>query len=383
MSAPEHHDWTRRRFLQGLGAAAFLSWGGTLSVKPAAAATTTDDLPRRGDRPFETHPGLETVPGTLRTQDGTRLRTIVTRPAGATQRLPAILFVPWLSCDSIELSSTADDGWSRMLRRVARESGLVMMRTDKRGVGDSEGDCSRLDYDTELSDHRDALAHLARSEFVDPRRIVVFGASMGGNFAPLVAADQDVAGVITWGGGARSWFERMLAFERNRRELSDLPAERIGREMKEVAAFLHAYLVEGRSPARIASADSVLGEAWSQRLLGTEGELHYGRPVAFHQQAQRHDWAGAWARVDAPALVLFGEYDWYEDAAGSALAARIAARRHPGHTRFRLIPGTDHHFTRYARIEDAVGGKGGTVDEAPVVAEILRWLGEVTARVRP
>jgi len=377
MHAPEPSGWTRRRFLKGLGATAVLSWGGAMSMEPAV--TATGDLPRKGGRPFETHPGLDTIPGSLKARDGTRLRTIVTRPRGTRQRLPAILFVQWLSCDSIELSESADDGWSRMLRRIARESGLVMMRTEKRGVGDSEGACSSLDYLTELSDHRDALADLARSEFVDPRRIVVFGASMGGNFAPLVAADQAVAGVITWGGGARTWFERMLAFERNRRELSDLPAERINREMKELEAFLHAYLVEGKSPGQIAEESPALGSAWSERILGTEGELHYGRPVVFHQQAHRQDWAEAWSRVDAPALVLFGEYDWYEDAAGSALAARIAARRHPGRTRFRVIPHTDHHFVRYERIEDAVRGSGGRVDADPAVEEILGWLKTVVA----
>ena len=87
-----------------------------------SAITTTGDLPRKGGRAFETHPGLETIPGTLRTKDGARLRTIVTRPAGTRQRLPGVLFVQWLSCDSIELPESADDGWSRMLKRIARES---------------------------------------------------------------------------------------------------------------------------------------------------------------------------------------------------------------------------------------------------------------------
>jgi len=343
-----------------------------MSLEPAVAAT--GDLPRKDGRPFESHPGLDTIPGTLRTRDGTRLRTITTKPAGSRQRLPAVLFLQPLSDTTIELPDSEDDGWARMTKRVARESGLVMMRTEKRGVGDSEGGpCSKLDYLTELSDHRDALAQLGRSEFVDPRRIVVFGASMGGNYAPLVAADQRVAGVLTWGGGARTWFERMMAFERNRRELSDLPADRINREMKQVEAFLHAYLVEGKSPKRIAQEDAAFGAASSQ-ILGLEGDTQYGRPAAFHQQAQAQDWTAAWGNVDAPALALFGEYDWFEDAAGSALSARIVARRHPERTRFKLIARTDHHFTRFERPEDAVKGTGGKVDEGPAVAEILGWL---------
>jgi dienelactone hydrolase len=347
----------------------------TLESHPASAAGAANDLPRKGGMPFESHPGLDTIPGMLITRDGTRLRTIVTRPTGVRRPLPAILFVQWLSDGTIELPESANDGWSRMMKRLARESGLVMMRTEKRGVGDSGGGpCSRLDYLTELSDHRDALEHLARQEFVDRRRLVVFGASMGANYAPLIAAGQPLAGVITWGGGARPWFDRMLAFERNRRERSDLSADRINAEMKQVEAFLHAYLVEGKSPRQIAQEDTALGAVWSRLILGADGDTHYGRPVAFHHQAQAQDWAAAWGRVDAPALVLYGEYDWFEDAGGAALAARIAARRHPERTRFHIVPRTDHHFSSFRRPEDAVTDTDGKVAEGPAVEEILAWL---------
>jgi dienelactone hydrolase len=359
--------WTRRRFLGSLSAT--VVFGGSMIEQ-----TSQSRLPRKVATPFESHPGIETEPGVLVTRDGTRLRTLITRPAGARGRLPAILFLQWLSDDSIELRAEANDGWSTMLRRVVRESGAVMMRTEKRGVGDSEGGpCSRLDYQTELSDHRDAFDWLARREDVDPGRIVIFGASMGGNFAPLVALDRRVAGVIVWGGGARTWFERMLAFERNRRELSSMPADRINREMKEISAFLHHYLIAAQSPMSIANEHRDLAGAW-KLLAGTDGETHYGRPIAFHQQAQQQDWTGAWARLDAPTFVLFGAFDWFEDAGGHALIERIVRRRHSDHTHFRVLPGTDHHFMRYERPEDAVSGTGGTLNADAVVETILEWL---------
>src|SRR5262249_23909177 len=157
-----------------------------------------------------------------------------------------ILFVQWLSCDSIELPASAKGGWSNMMRRVAQESGMVMARTEKRGVGDSEGGpCSALDYETELADHRRALEALKASDFVDPRPLVVLGASMGGPYPPRAAVPQPVAGIVTWGAGARTWFERMLLFERNHRDLTGTNAS--NDEMKAVSAFLYAYLVEGKS----------------------------------------------------------------------------------------------------------------------------------------
>lgn len=213
-----------------------------LPLAALAESTLTGDLPRQDGRALEAIPGLDSRYGVLRTANGARLRTILTRPTGSTGRLPAILFVQWLSCDSIELPARQQDGWSRMLRRLAQESGFVMMRTEKAGVGDSEGDCASLDYETELAHHRAALAALQASPDVDPRKIVVFGASMGGNYAPLVVEGGPVAGVMIWGGGAQSWFERMLGFERRAKEFSALPAA-------ELDAYMRAHALFRRLPA--------------------------------------------------------------------------------------------------------------------------------------
>ena len=348
---------------------------GSLTVAPAwGESRLTGDLPRKGGAPLEQIAGLDSIYSVLKTRDEVRLRTILTRPAGAKGRLPAILFVQWLSCDTIELPASSQSGWSNMMRRVAQESGMVMLRTEKRGVGDSEGGpCSALDYQTELADHRQALEALKSSESVDPSRIVIFGASMGGNYAPLVALNQPVAGIVVWGAGARTWFERMLLFERNSRDLSGKPEPASNQEMKAVSSFLYAYLVEKKSPRQIAAADPKLGAVWS-KLVGTEGELHYGRSLAFHQQAQEQDWAGAWAQARSPVLVVYGEYDWYESPASAEMIARIVNRGHPGRARFALIPKTDHHFESFASPEDAATGAGGRENSEPAVRAILSWL---------
>lgn len=325
----------------------------------------------------ENHPGVTTSYGTLTLRDGVRLQTIVTRPAGASGRLPAILFVHWLSCDSVAIPDRPTDGWSAMLREIVRRSNALVWRTEKRGVGASQGRCATMDYDTELADHREAFEQLRRREDVDPRRIVIFGGSMGGTYAPLLAAGQDVAGVMIWGAGATTWAERTLRLERNALELGGAAPDTLAREMSLRYQFLDRYLIKGETPTRIAASDPTVGAVW-QRIVGTSADGQYGRPFAFHQQAQRADWAAAWAQVGAPVLAMYGEYDWFESPESTALIARIVNTRSPGRGTFVEVPRMNHHFTRYRTPEDAYAEKNGEVDPEPAVSVMLEWLRKLT-----
>jgi dienelactone hydrolase len=263
-----------------------------------------------------------------------------------------------------------------MMRRLIMESNLLWFRTEKAGVGDSQGPaCAKLDYETELAHHRAAFDALRRRSDVDPKRIVVYGASMGSNYAPLVAADQEVAGVVVWGGGAHTWFERMMRFERNALALrAGNDAQALVPEVNARARYFSRYLLDGEAPAAIARSDPELATVWS-RIVGTDPNgTHYGRPAAFHQQAQRQNWTGAWARVRSPVLVLFGEYDWFESRDAAATIADVVNRQRPGTASLQVFPGLDHHFTRFPTAAAAFAGQGGAENAAPVVESVLAWL---------
>ncbi len=332
------------------------------------------DLPRRPDARDESYPGVVVEYGSLAVDDGLRLRTIVTRPEGV-EKPPVILFVQWLSCDTVEVRPDRDDGWSQMLRGVIRDSGWAVVRTDKRGVGDSGGGpCGELDYDTELADHRAALAALASRVDIDTGRIVVFGASMGSRMAAQVAAGAPgVVGVLGWGGGSKTWFERMLAFDRNAMERGGDDAAQIATRMREHAAFYARYLLEGRDPPDIIEADPGMADTWSD-IIGTSATHHYGRAFAFHHQAQRADWTAAWSRIDVPVLVTMGEFDWFENQAGHETVVRIVNRREPGLARFVVIPRMDHHFTLFGSAGDAFLDEGGRADAGTFLRVALEWL---------
>jgi pimeloyl-ACP methyl ester carboxylesterase len=352
-----------------------------LRVCAAASLLVSANVSAAETAAREEHPGIATTYGTMTLRDGVKLQTIVTKPEGASGRLPAILFVQWLSCDSIAISTNPRDGWSAMLREIVRRTNALVWRTEKRGVGASEGTCATMDYDTELADHREALEHLRRRSDVDPKRIVVFGGSIGGTYAPLVAAGQDVAGVMIWGAGATTWAERMMKFERNALELGGSDPAKLATEMTARYRFFDRYLIAGETPAQIAASDPTLGSVW-QRIVGTSETAHYGRPFAFHQQAQRADWAAAWSRVSAPVLALYGEYDWFESHDATALIAQITNAKSPGRATFVEIPRMNHHFDTFPSAEDSFRERNGSVNAKPAVKVMLEWLAKRLAAGR-
>ncbi|BAC91386.1 alpha/beta hydrolase family protein [Gloeobacter violaceus] len=328
------------------------------------------DLPRKAAG-FEQIEGVETQYGVVRTSDGSRLRTIVTRPLGSTGRLPVLYFVQWLSCDTVEIQDAS--GWSDMLRRMARESGAVFARVDKSGVGDSLGPpCAVLDYDTEIRHHREALAQLLAHPWVERDRLYLLGASMGSRMAPRVAAGVPVDGIISWGGGADTWFERQVGFQSRAWRWEKFDPAHFGQRMTDASRLYAQWLLAGERPQ--AQASSAVGATWSG-LTGADGQLLFGRSPVWHEQAQRQPVLGDWAAVRAPVLVLLGEYDWFETADAARLIAEAVAAS-GSLTRFEILPRMDHHFKVFPGRSGLTHPTGGRADARPAVQSMTAWLRE-------
>jgi pimeloyl-ACP methyl ester carboxylesterase len=342
---------------------------------PLAAQTSIDgDLPRKGGRPLEATPGLETRYSVVRTSEGLRLRSILTRPAGARGPLPAIFLAKWVSCGSAEFRPDR----TSELKQLARRSGLVMIRVERAGEGDSEGACDKLDFDTEVRHYREALAALRNHPWVDARRIVIFGSSLGAMTAPLIADGMDVAGVLVQGGGAVSYLERMIGFDRLQMERSGrfTPAD-IAREMPRRIAFQQLYLLGAKPPATIAAERPDLAGVW-ESLHGTAPDKHYGRPFAWHWQAARVDALSAWSRLAAPVMVVYGELDGFEMRHGHRLIVDTANRLRPGSGSWLEIARAGHDLDIYPTPDAAWRMEGGTSRPELFVDPVLDWLGRVT-----
>jgi len=344
----------------------------------AQPARIVGDLPRNEARPLQAMAGVETEYGSVRSSEGYRLRTILTRPAGSTGRLPALFLAQWVSCGSVDVAADKPG----LLQDIARQSNMVFIRVERAGTGDSEGPpCSGLDFDTEVRHYREALDRLSGHPWIDPAKLVIFGSSLGSVTAPLIADGRKVAGVVVQGGGAVTYLERMINFDRLYLERSGkYRPEQIHDEMTKRIRFHTAYLLGRKTPAQVAEEQPDLASVWASVRGGAEAPPHYGRPYAWHWQAAAANFAAAWARLRAPVLVLHGEYDQFEPRHGHELIARIVNRLRPGTATFVQFPKADHELEYYATAEDAYLYRNPTVRREHFLKPMFEWIREVALK---
>jgi pimeloyl-ACP methyl ester carboxylesterase len=314
----------------------------------------------RAEPKHEHFQNADVLDGWAQDARGERLRTFITRPNNAAGRIPAIFFVGWLSCDSVEYpDADTHDGFGILLRRLIEQSGYATVRMDKPGVGESQGDCSKTDFDQELSGYQSAFDEMLKYDFIDPDRIIVIGLSNGGGISPLVPRQHPVRGYIAASSWGRTWYEHMLEMER-RRLIEDgrQPAE-VNASVKAFVEFYTLYLVKGLSPGQIVAQHPEWKNLWYDSPDG-----QYGRPAAFYQQLQALNLGEVWQRVNAPVLVIHGAADNIMSRSDSEAIAQIVNQVHPGHARYLQFEGMTHGFTVNDKFEEEL------------VPPILTWMRE-------
>src|SRR5260221_2200765 len=252
---------------------------------------------------------------------GARLRTLVSRAPAPTA---CVLVIQGIACESIDHAVAPEvplaglvDAWTR--------SGIDVVRVDKRGVGDSEGRrCDRVDFATERADAAAAFVFARAHAKERGVPLVVFGHSVGGILAPLVARDANA--IIVYGTPVERWLACLADGIRRQLELRGAPADAIAREL--------ARLDE----------------------LAKVGELN-GRSATYHAQLDAIDAADAWRAITAPVLVVRGEHDWVVRADDQARIGELAA----GGATIADLPHLDHllgwHADRAASLRDYGAGR--------------------------
>jgi dienelactone hydrolase len=229
--------------------------------------------------------------------------------------------------------------------------GIASLRYDKRTFARREAFAAGGTYTVEqevLADARAAVALMATTQAIDPRRIYVLGHSWGGTLAPRIAAREPrVAGLVLLAGATRS--------------LDQIVPDQIKTAAPgnaELAAKAARFAEAFRSPT-LAPADHV-------DLLGAK------IPGSYVLDLRSYDPAASAAALTIPLLVLRGERDYQvTDADLDGWRRALAGHRN---ATFKTYPGLNHLFMPGSGPPSPADYlRAGEVEPA-VLDDIAHWL---------
>ncbi len=265
-------------------------------------------------------------------------------------------------------NSDRTNAWATAIAHVLADQGLIVLHTDKRGCGESEGDWQAASFDDLASDVLAGVSFLRSLPEVDPTRVGVVGLSQGGKVAPVAAArSREVAFVIDISGGALGVVESSF------REMANT-ARQAGLSEEGVAQVLAV----NRATARyVLHGDWADYAAIRERgLAGTARSVVVGFPGTpedptwtLLRKILMFDPMPYWACVEQPTLVVFGEEDEHDNVPVAESVRRLEhafSATGKQNATIVVIPGAGHGFI-----------EPGTMSLMPeFVSTIGRWVSE-------
>lgn len=125
--------------------------------------------------------------------EGQKIFGVFHRPVGI-EKPPVILV-----CHGLAGDKTGKYRIYVKLAEMLSDVGIATLRIDFRGSGDSEGNFSDMTLEGEISDTLTALDFLQKHPQIDPKRIGIFGRSVGGSVALIAASrHQQIKSIATW-----------------------------------------------------------------------------------------------------------------------------------------------------------------------------------------
>jgi pimeloyl-ACP methyl ester carboxylesterase len=330
-------------------------------------------------RPMETYKAAQATYGSVPFRGG-KLRDIFVSPEKANATGPVVYFVQGYYCATVE-GSSPDHPYRQFIQGLA-DSGIATYRVEKPGMGDSLGGpaCLDTDFDTEMEAFRAGYRALTQTYNIDPARIVIFGHSMGGVQAPILAAEaKTVRGVAVYGTVVRNWHDYMQDLMRLQSFYAQGADPAESEKLAEAMRLLLNRIFMETTPLSEIAAQDPQNEALLKQVLEWDGkETFLARTASYWRGVSNQRLAAEWAKVKAPVLAIYGEADFAAiDDRDHRLVAEIANHYRPGSGSFIVLPKSGHGFGLEgdrAAAREATKANGGIAPSAPYNPELTALL---------
>ncbi len=314
------------------------------------------------------------------TSFGKKMRTIITMPKKP-GKYPGFLFIQGFFPISYDYKLEGSKGdvttIDGPLLYDFANSGFVTIRVEKPGVGDSEGGpFAGVDFTTELDIYRQTLKQLKDMGGVDKNNIFIFGHSMGGAFGPMIAAENPVKGIATYGTASRTWIEYFFDIQRYQSLLAGASFEQVDESVRLGGRVMNLVFTENLSPEQVKKAHPELA-ATVDGLF--PGGLFSQKTSDFWRQLAKTNFPAYWAKTNARVLSVRGASDYVTYDADHKLIADVVNKVHPGWGKFVIAPSSDHLFHNWVTEADSLKGWTKGQFNNGFTKIMMDWIREVMA----
>jgi uncharacterized protein len=248
------------------------------------------------------------------------------------------------------------------LASVLADAGYVVVRYDKRGIGQSGGRAEAVTLEDYAEDAVAVVAFLGRRKDVDPKRIAMVGHGEGGAIAAAAAAREDkIAALVMLAAAGATGAE--LVLDQQRQLLSTLAIPDAERQAKlQMQQAIQQAVVSGTWPDSIPT------------------EMRRQADTPWYRSYLLFDPARALRKTEQPILVVHGELDRQVPPSNAERLREIAATRkgRAGQAvNVVMVPGVNHLLlpARSGGADEYEGLPDRKVSPG-VVSAVTSWLGE-------
>jgi alpha-beta hydrolase superfamily lysophospholipase len=302
---------------------------------------------------------------------GFNIGATVSRPAGKAapgkkdknvEKLPAVVLVGGSGNIDRDTIAFGVPVMGQLAGHLA-DAGYLVVRYDKRGVGQSGGRAESATLSDYADDVLSVVKWLREQKDVDDKRIVVVGHSEGGAVALLAATRTgDLRAIVAIAAPGVKGSELVLEQQRTALDGLKLAADEKQRRVDLQKQVMNAVIT---------------GQGWD----GIPEAMRKQADTAWFRSFLMWDPAPVMKKVDEPLLILHGALDKQVPLQNAEVLNGLALQRKKGTTTLVMVPGINHLLVPAKTGEvSEYGSLQGAKVSPDVAKQIVDWLTQLPAR---
>lgn len=315
--------------------------------------------------PHEVYNDLEVIYAESKSDIGLQRIIITKSKNNSDKKLPVIAFIGGIGCYSLDTPMDTSRSETQLLNQLSR-AGFLCARLEKPGMGDNAKfckACNQVSFNEESNSYLNSIIELKNRPDVDTNNIFIFGHSMGGVFAPLIAKKTSVKGIIAYGTIGSNFIEYLAKTRRTIATAYLMSPVETDQLVKDFCECAHYYFVEHLTSDEAAVKKPICKEYLSIFDL---------RSPSYNDELYAFNIPSLWKDYTGKALIIWGGSDYISSKEDHEIIASTVNRYHPGQATMITIDHTDHGMYLATNFQEAANNPGPY--NFSTGNQILAWL---------